>query len=324
MKTSRDCTCTLQELIETGGAPYKNTRNSWIMTCPHCNKQKLWIRKSDGCGVCWTCSRKYPGTRLYPILAQIYGLDINIIKSTLENQIQYQDDNTLEAMLERYGFNDDEIEFDGTPPPIDIPDRIVPLNHKLAWSGVIYLETRGVSFDIAQQYDIHFDVQQQRVVFPVILDGVWRGWQARLTYPSDMIRKIDTQGAVGGKCLLFQSRLDNAEHAVITEGPFDAIKCHLIGGNTATMGKTVSRDQIEIYKNSKVKNFYIGLDNDAWQEINDLVRKLDQTERNIYLLKTPDNRSDLGECTYEEVLESFHHAETLHYPDRMFFTVRTK
>jgi hypothetical protein len=50
--------------------------------------------------------------------------------------------------------------------------------------------------------------------------------------------------------LMFQDRLATSDHAIICEGPVDALKCHLVGGNVATMGKVVSSRQIEIIKGS--------------------------------------------------------------------------
>jgi DNA primase len=105
---------------------------------------------------------------------------------------------------------------------------------------------------------------------------------------------------------MFQDNLINSPHAIICEGPVDALKCHLIGGAVATMGKNVSKRQIEIINNSGVGRVYVALDPDAVTEIKHLLQAFPDKE--THLLQPPPDKKDLGECSLEEVRDLFQRA----------------
>jgi hypothetical protein len=119
-----------------------------------------------------------------------------------------------------------------------------------------------------------------------------------------------TVGKLGKECFMFQDRLQGSKHAVLTEGPFDALKGHLVGGNVASMGKDVSARQLDIIVRSGVRALYVGLDRDAAKEVGRIVRDLHGT-LDLYRLLPPPHRDDLGECTMEEVAHQFHTAEPM-------------
>jgi hypothetical protein len=52
---------------------------------------------------------------------------------------------------------------------------------------------------------------------------------------------------------------------------------------------------------------YLALDPDAAEEVNRLAFELGDLETRLLL--PPAGRKDLGECSFEEVLEQFHNAE---------------
>jgi hypothetical protein len=107
----------------------------------------------------------------------------------------------------------------------------------------------------------------------------------------------------------FADRVHNSPHAILTEGPVDAITAHLCGGNIFTMGKAVSANQLAILHRSGISKLYLGLDIDAAQETSKLVDRLTEEYDGLelYDARSTDDR-DYGEMSYEEVYEIFRKA----------------
>jgi DNA primase len=205
------------------------------------------------------------------------------------------------------------------PPQMGKDPAWCELDSPLAAAGVAYLERRGVPLEVARQYGIGFHPAEQRVLIPVVVEGVLRGWQGRYIHATEMvgdagriirIPKVMTMGKLGKECFMFQDRLRGSGHAVLTEGPFDALKCHLVGGNVASMGKDVSPRQLDIIVRAGVKKLYVGLDRDAAKEVGRIVRDL-LGVLELYRLVPPPHREDLGDCTMEEVAQQFANAEEM-------------
>jgi hypothetical protein len=114
---------------------------------------------------------------------------------------------------------------------------------------------------------------------------------------------------------MFQDRLMGSEHMVYTEGPIDALKCHLVGGNVAGMGKIVTRAQLAIIRGSGVKRVYIGLDLNAGRETMAMAQTLGNSDFELYRLTPAPGYEDLGAMPMEGVLERFRAAEDLHPSD---------
>jgi len=191
--------------------------------------------------------------------------------------------------------------------------------------GALYLHSRGLRAEHVTTYDLKYSPVDQRVIFPVKVDGKLIGWQARFIGPTERwdeeqqrvikVPKILTSKSLVGKGqrqLMFQDRLKGSEHCILTEGPITAIKAHKCGGNVASMGKAVSAEQIGTIKRS-VKKLYIALDPDAGAEITKLAYDLSE-DLEIYLLQPPQdflnldseaNEKDLGDMSEEWVYEAF-------------------
>jgi len=104
----------------------------------------------------------------------------------------------------------------------------------------------------------------------------------------------------------------------VTEGPVDAIKFHLCGGNVASCGKIVSDKQLEVILESGVRKIYLALDPDAMPEMRELAKKVDIP---VFVIKVPKEteerclrsgkKADFGECSYEEAANAFSNAEEI-------------
>jgi hypothetical protein len=298
----------LKELIETGGIAFKEGAISFVFTCPRCSKaRKLYLRKSDGRFVCFVCreTTRFQGKAEYA-LAEIYGRPIEEIRERLygkKNQ-EFKAFLNLDLKDPYESYSEEEFGFEEPLPSVAIPPDFVDSNHLLFEKGRNYLLNRGINRECIEQYGIMYHPQWRTVVFPVIIDNELVGWQERSI--ADNFR-YTLKGFKKDRVLMFQDRLNNSEHAVLCEGPVDAIKAHYCGGNVAAMGKGVSPQQLEIIKN-KVKKLYIALDPDAATEIDKICRSMyDYLE--VYLMPPPKGRKDMGESTFEEALEQFKNAQ---------------
>lgn len=200
-----------------------------------------------------------------------------------------------------------------------------PLDHKHAARGRAYLAGRGIPLDIAMAYGVRFSPIENRVIFPVYVNGQLLGWQGRLIVANEFLDEDKGEMAYVAKIastpqlpkervLMFQDRLQGQDHVVLCEGPVDAIKAHLCGGNVASMGKGVSPGQLQAVLmalegpwEGRRARFYSGLDPDAADEVGRLVEALD-ADLECYQIEPP-NDKDLGALTFEEVYDLYRRAK---------------
>lgn len=304
----------LKDLIETSGLSYRQNSLSYIFTCPLCQKrEKLYIRKHDGRFVCFVCAegeRRFRGLCEFA-LTELLGLPIREIKRRLygDDFDGKTPDDLLNFQLYDFYGEDDEITEDVTPtlPTLSWPSDFYPIDDPKSVRGLKYLEReRGVPLALAQQYGIRYCPPQRRVIFPVeVAPQRLVGWQARSVIGATP-KAITSKGFQREKALMFSDKLKGSDHAVLCEGPIDAIKAHLCGGAIATMGKAVSKTQIAIIRACGVRSVYLAIDPDAAAEMERLCHSFGDLM--VYSLQPPNGRKDLGECTPEEVLEQFQKA----------------
>lgn len=319
----------LRSIIETGAIPYKQNAISYIFRCPRClKKDKLYIRKRDGRMVCWVCKEtdNFQGRPEWA-LKELYEFTLAELRKQLYGDY-VSSEQTSELVLE---FNDiwDENEEEVfaasiVPTALCWPPDFLQLGDKHFSDGLSYLLKRGISEQLIKEYDIRYHPSERRVIFPVKIDGNLIGWQGRYidsttkfneeTSEIYEIPKILTSLSLrnqGGRYLMFQDRLKNSGHCVLTEGPVSSLHCDQLGGNVASMGKAVTGWQIETILQSGVEKIYLGLDPDAADETSRLVDQYSHYDVETYLLLPPVGKEDLGECTSEEVLEQFKRAPRL-------------
>jgi hypothetical protein len=153
---------------------------------------------------------------------------------------------------------------------------------------------------------------ESRVVFPVTSNEKLLGWQSRTILPDKWIgedgeihsvpKALTYSGLAKDRTLMFADRIVGS-HAVLCEGPIDAIKAHLVGGNVASLGKAVSKYQLNLLVNSGITKLYIGLDPDASDEVSGIIRKLSEYDIEIYDMRPPNG--DLGAMTFEAVYDLY-------------------
>jgi len=320
---------TLAKVIKSLGVVIsKSTHNSYILDCPKCGKKdKLYIRKKDAAFICFSCGElsNFKGRADFA-LSVITGEPLESVRSQLLGEI------TLANFEETFKFKlpifEEEVAptEDFTLEPQPYPASVKELTHKLSLPGVKYLESRGVNLETALRYNVRYDIASKRVIFPVEANGDLYGWQGRYTnkttyvFQDKIVRipKILTQnGTPRDKLVMFYDRLLGSDKAVICEGPMDAIACDLIGGNVATMGKIVTKWQIQLIRHLGVKTIYLGLDPDAIQETLRLINELEE-EFNLYILEPLPGFKDLGEMTPQQVYQQYLNAKPVNKPQLIY------
>lgn len=314
-----DRAAVIEDLISKSGAKYKKNRRSFILDCPKCNKSdKLYIQRNDGRFICWVCGDDFRGKPEFALQA-ITGIPIQEIRRKLYGNILDASETQMYLGLKLKDWFDSEEEANevGFVPqlPISPSPDFVDLDHPMASPGVEYLAKRGIPLHIAKEYGIMYFPKERRIIFPVISNGEWYGYQGRTIGPTqwlddetgEIIRVPKSMTLFGFKkdqALMFADRVKGQEHVVLTEGPMDALKAHLVGGNVCAMGKSVSAKQLQLIKESGAKKLYLGLDPDAAPEIRKIVRKMTEF-MDIYDLRAPKPYKDLGEMPFEEVKSLF-------------------
>lgn len=312
----------LKRLVERG-LRVRSGPQSYIATCPRCHKKdRLYIRKRDGRYRCMKCGPDFEGYDTDLPLHELSGIDRGELQDILfGGRIA----GTVEAIhVDWHDYwgefgAEDEVGLDSEPTEILWSPDIINMDDPRAQRGVEYLSKRGVNLETAVRYGLRFNKAESRVIFPVEQEGILKGWQGRYTGQTDffneetmtrfVIPKVLTVGNIGGRALMYQDRLKGSAHCVMTEGPFDCLMADLCGGNVATMGKGVSRKQMEIIAQSGVKKLYVGLDPDAPEDIERVVKEMSERGLECYRLEPPKGYADLGASTPEAVLEAFRAAK---------------
>jgi hypothetical protein len=328
----------LEAFVRDTGLSFRTTAKSFVFSCPLCgDEDMLWMYRHDGRFKCWKCAetkqfrgapefafRELTGHPLAAIRAALYGAES--VPAALFLDVRFGD---LVAEEDAELLPDIETEP-------DLPDRTWPYNsvaidHPHARRGAEYLvNDRGIPLELAKEYGIRYFAEKRAVAFPAYVGSRLVGWQYRIVYPE---RQTVTQTHLDGKpvrvgikhlkiwsddgadaggpedmmpwrdrCVMFANRLQVAEHAVLCEGPVDAIKAHLVGGNVASMGKAVSAGQIRYLLNAGVRRLYVALDPDAASDIEPLLRKFDGVP--AFQVRVPKGVKDLGAMSLEDARDA--------------------
>ena len=313
----------VRALLDESGVRYRVGGRSLVLTCPRCHKKdKLYIRRQDGRFVCWVC-RESTGFSGHPewALTELLGLPLDQVKALLYGEKAGQPV-VLDIQLIDF-FEADEtvpMAINEPLPTMEADPGFRELDSKAGKPGREYLEGRGISAEIAAQYGIVYWPSEGRIIFPVSQHGRLLGWQARSVketsgYDEDsgviwsVPKILTTPGLKRDRVFMFGDRISSS-HVVLTEGPMDALKAHLCGGNVAAMGKAVAKQQLELLKHAGVQKLYLGLDPDAFVESGHILSQMaDHME--VYDLRPPANYSDLGEMPLTEVKTLFDGAKRL-------------
>lgn len=129
----------------------------------------------------------------------------------------------------------------------------------------VYLHNRGVRVEQVVHYGIRYCAVGKyggRVVVPVTLDGVLRGWVARLIRPAvETEQKVLTPPGMKSSLILFGLDHIKGETCVLVEGVFDAM-AFPDGVAVATLGAKLSPIQRDLLRRHGIKHVILMFDND--------------------------------------------------------------
>lgn len=232
-------------------AEYASSGNELHMPCPLCgdHKPRLYINRLTGRWMCFHCDEKG-------------GLEAFLMEALLYDPIQagrlmaQMRDEAPTARRERAPVKPTEIEW----PPFAMSFEEEKVDGRY-WS---YLVDRGIAANQIAQYDIRWcpvGKYAERVIIPIMMGGVLRGWMARLIRePVGKEQKVLHPLGMKSSLLLFG--LDDVapdSAVVLTEGPFDALR---IGGAVATMGAKMSPQQRHLLQERGITTVVILYDGD--------------------------------------------------------------
>lgn len=143
-----------------------------------------------------------------------------------------------------------------------------------------------------------------RIIFPITMNGIYAGFQARTIYKDDRIKYISATGIKRNRVMWNYDRaFTQREQLVITEGFFDCIRTGLDDA-VATLGKIITEAQLAIIKLADFKRVIIFLDPDAEKE---LYANADKLKLYVKTYIAHATAKDPGDMTTEEIRNLFKH-----------------
>ena len=247
-----------------------NYRNGWIRIpiCPYCGReQKMGVNLTTYRTNCFRCGE-------HPSPAQMI-MDIEKIE-TYSEFIAFLN----HGDFDEYTFEDQHIEM-ATPKPIILPEGFKLITQGKSHIAEItrsYIQKRGFSAEELSKHGVGYCTKGEYfgyLILPFYTHGKLTYWNARLVIgngPRYNNPPKDVTG-LGKEFLIFNSdALELYNSVYICEGVFNALT---IGERAiATMGKSVSRVQVNMLIKSPVKRFILLLDPDAKSKAIELALKL--------------------------------------------------
>lgn len=300
----------LKAFLDSNGIQYAVGRQSFITNCvsPACGKERhMYVRKMDGQSICFKCGSKWHWKRL---ISRISGCSFdqayNVLHGRGAGDVLDQgtplDPNLFDNSNEREAKRN-------LGSPIVLGPDFIPW-HK-SGKAMEYLNFRGVTnVSILNRFEVRYHAAMNAVVFPVEEDGKIYGWQARKINPKeDEPKAITMPGFDKSKFLMgydfiytFPTAFFSSKIAIV-EGPFDLLHIDSVDVSAvALMGKTISQDQLKLILDSGAEEIYIGLDEDATDQVYEIINHIG-LKKKCFRIKPPTGK-DFGDCSPEEVQKS--------------------
>jgi DNA primase len=221
-----------------------------------------------------------------------------------------------------YGYESKEVRKEGK---VELPKEFLSLVYKhpspVYKNAMVYLQRRGITYEDILKYNIGYCDQglyTNRVIIPSYdEDGKLNFFVGRDIFESKMkYRNSPTSKDVVG----FELFINWDEPIVLCEGPFDAIA---IKRNVIPLfGKTILSNLRRKIIEKKVKQVYISLDRDAFQDSLKMVEEFMKNNIDVYFVNLPEkDPSDLG---FEKVIPLLKETEKMKFSDLMRYKLNGK
>jgi len=221
-----------------------------------------------------------------------------------------------------YGYESKEVKKEGK---VELPKEFLSLVYKhpspVYKNAMMYLQRRGITYEDILKYNIGYCDQglyTNRVIIPSYSeDGQLNFFVGRDIFESKMkYRNSPTPKDVVG----FELFINWDEPIVLCEGPFDAIA---IKRNAIPLfGKTILLNLRRKIIEKKVKQVYISLDRDAFQDSLKMVEEFMKNDIDVYFVNLPEkDPSDLG---FKNVIPLLKETEKMKFSDLMRYKLNGK
>lgn len=307
------------KILEEEGIGYRSNERTIYTKCPECGRDdKFSVLKDNGASICYRGSCSFGKKWFTDWIVATTGCTYKQAKDRLSNKTTHEENENLLSTLNFDAFSVDEAvkkTEQETLKPIEWP---MFFTEEPSGEGLQYLKARGIG-DIANKYHVRYSKEYRRVYFPIMMDGKCYGWQARaIDKVPDSERMRNNTGFRRESLVMFLDNVKQGGHVIICEGPVDALKFDKVGGAVATMGKVVTNKQLDLILSKNPQKVYLALDDDAANEMNSLIKKINLPLFKINIPFTAKERcakinkkADFGECTFEECENAFLTAEKL-------------
>ena len=221
-----------------------------------------------------------------------------------------------------YGYESKEVRKEGK---VELPKEFLSLVYKhpspVYKNAMMYLQKRGITYEDILKYGMGYCDQglyTNRVIIPSYKeDGQLNFFVGSDIFESKMkYRNSPTPKDVVG----FELFINWDEPIVLCEGPFDAIA---IKRNVIPLfGKTILSNLKRRIIEKKVKQVYISLDRDAFQDSLKMVEDFMKNDIDVYFVNLPEkDPSDLG---FEKVIPLLKETEKMKFSDLMRYKLNGK
>jgi len=221
-----------------------------------------------------------------------------------------------------YGYESKEVRKEGK---VELPKEFLSLVYKhpspVYKNAMMYLQRRGITYQDILKYNIGYCDQglyTNRVIIPSYDEnGQLNFFVGRDIFESKMkYRNSPTPKDVVG----FELFINWDEPIVLCEGPFDAIA---VKRNAIPLfGKTILSNLKRRIIEKKVKQVYISLDRDAFQDSLKMVEDFMKNDIDVYFVNLPEkDPSDLG---FEKVIPLLKETEKMKFSDLMRYKLNGK
>lgn len=310
-----DLSSRIKEILDEYGVSYKEKQRTIYTTCPVCDRNdKFSILKTNGASICYRTSCDFGKSNFVKWIALTGKMSFaEAKKKLLYGDIRYTPEDITTKLIEIGSDTSTAESASDEITPVQYPAfGQLPVTSDEAREGLEYLQKRGVTLEMAQKYHITYDPLHRRVVLPVSMDGKVYGYQGRAIDKNNANRMLNNTGFRRERLLMFADNAKAQDFVILCEGPFDALKFDLVGGFVCTMGKNITRQQMQLALPRNVKRVYLALDDDADTEMN---RILTSSKLPVYRIEVPETclarcatqggKADFGECTLEEAKQAF-------------------
>lgn len=264
MNDDRELILNIQEWLDSEGFLYQERTNELIAnSCFNCGRsKKLYINKETGVFNCFRCGIRGNAVSLV--------MKIGNIKFKKALELCYGKTGSINVNQELTESNEElfkiknkkhEKKKEENPGPIKLPFYFhkITKEDSLYWE---YLKKRGLTEDMIKTIPLYVWKDAKRVVFTIETDNEIMGYMARDITGLQDPKTLNSKGLFRRFNFWNYDSVKDKDSIIICEGIFSAIKCGP-ERTIALLGKTATKEQIELLRTTNAKKIIMCLDVDT-------------------------------------------------------------